>query len=90
MFLPMITRNPQAISSASGVDIAARYTAANWVEMPSGSQALADAMLSFSRRLSEARPVGTHHLFIGQVIGIRADVDDRLYSDRNDVPCRRR
>jgi flavin reductase len=55
--------------------------------MPSGSQALADAMVSFDCRLTEARLVGTHHIFIGQVIGIRSRVDGNalLYFDRSYV-----
>jgi len=66
-------------------DMAARYAAAEWVDMPSGSQALAGAMVSFDCRLTEARLVGTHHIFIGQVIGIRARADGNalLYFDRN-------
>jgi flavin reductase len=66
-------------------DMSARYAAAKWVDMPSGSQALADAMVSFDCRLVEARLVGTHHIFIGQVMGIRSRVDGNalLYFDRN-------
>jgi flavin reductase len=66
-------------------DMSARYAAADWVDMPSGSQALANAMVSFDCRLAEARLVGTHHIFIGQVIGIRSRADGNalLYFDRN-------
>ena len=68
-------------------NMAARYAAADWVEMPSGSQALADAIVSFDCRLSEARLVGTHHIFIGRVTDIRSrqDGDALLYFDRNYV-----
>ena len=68
-------------------DMAARYAAADWVEMPSGSQALADAIVSFDCRLSEARLVGTHHIFIGRVTDIRSrqDGDALLDFDRNYV-----
>ena len=66
-------------------DMSARYAAAKWVDMPSGSQALADAMVSFDCGLAEARLVGTHHIFIGQVIGIRSRADGNalLYFDRS-------
>ena len=66
-------------------DMSARYAAAKWVDMPSGSQALADAMVSFDCRLAEARLVGTHHIFIGQVQGIRSRADGNalLYFDRS-------
>ncbi|WP_137155640.1 flavin reductase [Rhizobium sp. FKL33] len=68
-------------------DMSARYAAAHWVDMPSGSQALADAMVSFDCRLVEAKLVGTHNIFIGQVIGIRSRPDGEalLYFDRNYV-----
>ena len=68
-------------------DMAARYAAADWVEMPSGSQALADAIVSFDCRLREARLVGTHHIFIGRVTDIRSrqDGDALLYFDRTYV-----
>jgi len=66
-------------------DMSARYAAAEWVDMPSGSQALANAMVSFDCRLVEARLVGTHHIFIGQVMGIRSRADGNalVYFDRN-------
>jgi len=65
-------------------DMAARYAAADWVELASGSQALADAIVSFDCRLTEARLVGTHHILFGEVVGIRARADGRalVYFDR--------
>lgn len=71
--------------AGSQADMAARYAAAKWVDLPSGSQALADAMVSFDCRLIEARVVGTHHIFLGQVVGIRSRPDGNalLYFDRN-------
>lgn len=68
-------------------DMDARYAAADWIDMPSGNQALADAMVSFDCRLTEARLVGTHNIFIGEVIDIRARKDGHalLYFDRNYV-----
>lgn len=68
-------------------DMSARYAAAEWVEMPSGSQALSDAIVSFDCELDEARLVGTHHILIGRVVGIRSRPDGNalLYFDRNYV-----
>jgi len=68
-------------------DMEARYAAAEWIEMPSGSLALADAIVSFDCRLTEARMVGTHHIFLGRVTDIRARQDGNalLYFDRNYV-----
>lgn len=68
-------------------DMEARYAAADWIDLPSGNQALADAMVSFDCRLTEARLVGTHNIFIGEVLDIRARKDGHalLYFDRNYV-----
>lgn len=65
-------------------DMDDRYAAARWIDLPSGNQALADAIVSFDCRLTDARPVGTHNIFIGEVIGIRgrADGNALLYLDR--------
>jgi flavin reductase len=65
----------------------ARYAAADWVAMPSGTQALADAIVSFDCELSEARLVGTHHILIGRVAGLRSRQDGNalVYFDRNYV-----
>ncbi|QCL97694.1 flavin reductase [Agrobacterium tumefaciens] len=68
-------------------DMEARYAAADWTNLPSGNQALTDAMVSFDCRLTEARLVGTHNIFIGEVIDIRSRRDGHalLYFDRNYV-----
>lgn len=68
-------------------DMEARYAAADWLDLPSGNQALADAIVSFDCRLIEARPVGTHNIFIGEVVGIRCRKDGQalLYFDRGYV-----
>ncbi|MCY1666630.1 flavin reductase [Rhizobium sp. SL86] len=68
-------------------DMEARYAAADWTNLPSGNQALADAIVSFDCRLIEARLVGTHNIFIGEVIDIRCRRDGHalIYFDRNYV-----
>lgn len=68
-------------------DMDARYAAADWANLPSGNQALLDAIVSFDCRLMEARLVGTHNIFIGEVIDIRSRKDGHalLYFDRNYV-----
>lgn len=68
-------------------DMEARYAAADWTNLPSGNQALADAIVSFDCRLTEARLVGTHNIFIGEVVDIRCRRDGHalLYFDRNYV-----
>jgi flavin reductase len=68
-------------------DMAERYMAANWVEMASGNFALADAIVALDCELTDARLVGTHHVFIGRVDAIRRRPDGNalLYFDRNYV-----
>ncbi|MBP2237536.1 flavin reductase [Sinorhizobium kostiense] len=68
-------------------DMDARYAAAEWINLKSGNQALADAIVSFDCRLVEARLVGTHNIFIGEVAEIRTRKDGHalLYFDRNYV-----
>ena len=77
-----------AASFAGGeADMAARYAAAEWTPLASGNQALADAIVSFDCKLTEARLVGTHNLLIGEVVDIRSRRDGHalLYFDRNYV-----
>ncbi|YBV94755.1 flavin reductase (plasmid) [Phyllobacteriaceae bacterium JZ32] len=68
-------------------DMEARYAAAEWIDLPSGSQALADAIVSFDCRLADSHLVGTHHVFIGEVTDIRCRRDGHalLYFDRSYV-----
>ncbi len=68
-------------------DMEARYAAAEWINLRSGNQALADAIVSFDCRLVDARLVGTHNIFIGEVVEIRTRKDGHalLYFDRNYV-----
>lgn len=68
-------------------DMAARYMSAEWIELPSGSPALADAIVSFDCRLVASHQVGTHHIFIGEVTYLRSRRDGHalLYFDRNFV-----
>lgn len=77
-----------AATFAGGLsDMDARYAAAAWTSLPSGNQALADAIVSFDCRLADVRPVGTHNIFIGEVIDVRSRKDGHalLYFDRNYV-----
>lgn len=66
-------------------DMESRYETAEWVEMPSGNQALADATVAFDCVLDHAYRVGTHHILFGRVVGIRARSDGAalLYFNRS-------
>ncbi len=68
-------------------DMESRYAAAEWINLPSGNQALSNAIVSFDCRLIEARQVGTHKILIGEVVDIRSRKDGYalLYFDRNYV-----
>lgn len=68
-------------------DMASRYAAAEWVDLASGNQALADAIVSFDCHLQEARLIGTHNILIGEVREIRSRPDGNalLYFDRSFV-----
>ena len=68
-------------------DMDARYAAAEWINLSSGNQALADAIVSFDCRLVDHKLVGTHNIFIGEVVEIRSRKDGHalLYFDRNFV-----
>lgn len=68
-------------------DMGARYAAANWVDMAGGTEALADAIVSFDCALQDVQRVGTHHVFIGRVESLRARSDGNAlaYFDRNYV-----
>lgn len=65
-------------------DMDARYAAADWIDLPSGNPALADAIVSFDCRLIDRHLVGSHHIFIGEVMDIRSRRDGQalLYFDR--------
>lgn len=55
-----------------------RFDAHRWIELPSGVPALADAIAVFECRIARHSLLGTHSLFIGEVIGIRAAAGEPL------------
>jgi flavin reductase len=57
-----------------------RFAPDRWIELPSGVPALADAIAVFECRMAQHSLLGTHSLFIGEVIGIRtAEGEPLLY-----------
>jgi len=48
-----------------------RFGAHPWIDLPSGVPALADAIALFECRIVEHSRLGSHSLFIGEVVGIR-------------------
>jgi flavin reductase len=68
--------------SRSTLSSGERFDAHRWIELPSGVPALADAIAVFECRIVQHSRLGTHSLFIGEVIGIRtADGEPLLYHD---------
>lgn len=68
-------------------DMAARYAAAGWHEQPSGNAMLEGAIVAFDCTLTAQHKVGTHHVLIGRVEGLRQRTDGEalLYFDRTFV-----
>lgn len=86
----VLTQEHKALATAFAgreAEMEARYADADWTDLPSGNQALADAIVSFDCRLTEAKLVGTHNILIGEVMDIRCRHDGHalLYFDRNYV-----
>lgn len=52
--------------------IEGKFGGAAWETGATGSPRLADALVSFDCRLAGGQQVGTHHIFIGEVIAIAA------------------
>jgi flavin reductase (DIM6/NTAB) family NADH-FMN oxidoreductase RutF len=48
-----------------------RFAAQRWIDLPSGVPALADAIAVFECRIAQHSVLGSHSLFIGEVIGVR-------------------
>ncbi len=68
-------------------DMDARYAAADWVKLGSGTDVLKDAIVSFDCVLDDVQKVGSHNILIGRVSGIRSRPDGSalLYFDRSFV-----
>lgn len=79
--------------SRSKLSSAERFEGHPWIDLPSGVPALADAIAVFECRIAQHSLLGSHSLFIGEVIGIRTATGEpllyhagryRQLADRND------
>ena len=63
----------------------ARYSAARWQTLTSGTPALSDAIVNFDCEIEDVHIVGTHNVMIGRVIDVRhgSGGSALLYVDRN-------
>lgn len=55
---------------ASKLDSEARFTGAEWIEAVTGSPILVTAAVGFDCRTSQIVEVGTHSIFIGEIVDI--------------------
>jgi flavin reductase len=49
----------------------ARFTIGQWEKLVTGAPALLTSVAAFDCRISDARVVATHHVIIGEIVGIR-------------------
>ena len=64
--------------SQSTLSSGERFEAHRWIDLPSGVPALADAIAVFECRIVQHSQLGTHSLFIGEVVGIRTTTGEPL------------
>lgn len=55
----------------AGLQGSDRFSKGNWEVLETGSPALTTSLVAFDCRISDARVVATHHVIIGEIIGIR-------------------
>jgi len=60
-----------------------RFVGLSWTALVTGAPVLADALCALDCEVIEARPVATHSVIIGRVVGgvVRADAPPLLYQD---------
>jgi flavin reductase len=61
----------EVFAGRSGLEGSDRFTLGAWQAFATGAPVLATALVSFDCRLSDARLVSTHHVIIGEIVGIR-------------------
>ncbi|WP_083220043.1 flavin reductase family protein [Hoeflea olei] len=73
-----------AFSGVDHLDVDARFALAEWDTITTGAPTLVDARVVFDCRLIEAKPVATHTILIGEVVGLRLGetAPPLLYMDR--------
>jgi flavin reductase len=62
-----------------------RFSVGAWETLATGAPVLATSLVAFDCRLSDARVVATHHVIIGEIVGIRlgAERPALIYRDRH-------
>ena len=70
---------------ASRLNSDERFTHGTWETLTTGSPMLIDALISFDCKISEVKEVGTHGVFICEIIAIRQGDSDKAltYFNRN-------
>lgn len=55
----------------TGVEMSERFASGDWLELTTGSPAMADALVSIDCKISSTAEVGTHSVMFGEVQAIR-------------------
>jgi cob(II)yrinic acid a,c-diamide reductase len=83
----MASQEPLAVafSGQDHLEVEARFALAEWDTISTGAPALIGAAAVFDCRLIEAKPVATHTVLIGEVVGLRVGAPGPalLYLDRS-------
>jgi flavin reductase len=61
----------EIFAGRAGLQGAERFSRGEWDILATGSPALGTSLVSFDCRISDARVVATHHVIIGEIVGIR-------------------
>jgi flavin reductase len=60
-----------AFAGRSGLQGSDRFAMGLWQSLVTGAPVLSTSLVSFDCRLADARVVSTHHVIIGEIVGIR-------------------
>ncbi|HEX5935843.1 MAG TPA: flavin reductase [Pseudorhizobium sp.] len=68
-----------------GVSSGERFSTGDWQTIATGAPVLSDAVVAFDCRVSDIKPVSTHFVLFGEVVGMHFGAQDPalIYLDRN-------
>src|SRR4051812_10552987 len=61
----------EAFAGRSGLEGSDRFTVGQWQRLATGAPVLTTSLVAFDCNLADARVVSTHHVIIGEIVGIR-------------------
>jgi flavin reductase len=71
-------RDVAELFSRSKLSSDARFEPSRWIDLPSGVPALADAIAVFDCRIVQHTVLGTHSLFVGEIMGVTTGAGEPL------------